>query len=74
MNFTTHLCRQRLNTFLLIGAKVVLWRTWHGKDLMQLEPQPHRGFLLRLIQLHNREHIKETFLSVEAQGASCSHM
>ena len=26
VNFTTHLCRQRLDTFLPIGERVVLWR------------------------------------------------
>ena len=35
---------------------------------MQLEPQPLREFLLKLIQLHNREHMEEVFLSVEARG------
>ena len=39
-----------------------------------VEPQPLRGFLLSLIQLHNREHMKKAFLSMEAQGASCSHL
>ena len=27
VNFTAHLCRQRLDTFLLIGKRVILWRT-----------------------------------------------
>ena len=27
VNFTAHLCKQRLNTFLLIGENVVLWKT-----------------------------------------------
>ena len=35
---------------------------------MQLESQPFSGFLLRLIQLQNREHMKEPFLLVEALG------
>ena len=35
---------------------------------MQLEPQALIGFLLRLIQLHNQEHMNEAFLSVEARG------
>ena len=38
------------------------------KDLMQPEPQPFRGFLLRLIHLHNLEHIKGAFISMEARG------
>ena len=41
---------------------------------MQPEPQPLIGFLLRLINLHNLEHIKGTFLSMEARGASCNRM
>ena len=35
---------------------------------MQPEPQPLREFLLRLIHLHNLEHMKETFLSMEGRG------
>ena len=35
---------------------------------MQPEPQPLRGFLLTLIYLHNLEHMKGAFLSMEAQG------
>ena len=35
---------------------------------MQLEPQPLKGFLLRLIHLHNLEHMKGAFLSMEARG------
>ena len=30
--------------------------------------QPLRGFLLKLIQLHNLEYMKEAFLSMEARG------
>ena len=36
---------------------------------MKLEPQPLRRFLLRLIHLHNLEHMKRFFfLSMQAQG------
>ena len=35
---------------------------------MQLEPLPLKGFLLRLIHLHNLEHMKGAFLSMEARG------
>ena len=35
---------------------------------MQPEPQSLRGFLLKLIHLHNMEHMKEPFLSIEARG------
>ena len=35
---------------------------------MQLEPQPLKGFLLRLIQLSNLEYMNEGFLSMEARG------
>ena len=31
VNFTAHLCRRRLDTFLLIGERVVLWKTSMGK-------------------------------------------
>ena len=68
MNFTAHQCRQRLDTFIPIGERVVLWRTQQGKDLMKPWPQPLRGFLLRLIQLHNLEYMKEAYLLVEARG------
>ena len=35
---------------------------------MQLEPQPLKGFLLGLIQLHNLKYMNEAFLSMEARG------
>ena len=38
------------------------------ENLMQLEPQPLRKFLFRLIKLHNQNHMKDAFLSVEARG------
>ena len=31
---------------------------------MHLEPQPFRGFLLKLIHFHNLEHMKGAFLSM----------
>ena len=41
---------------------------------MQLEPQPLKGFLLKLIQLYNLEYIKEVFLSMEAWGGGGHHV
>ena len=38
----------------------------------ELEPQPLKGFLLKLTPLHNLEHMKGAFLLTEAWGASCS--
>ena len=35
---------------------------------------PQRIFFLGLIHLHNLEHMKETFLSIEARGASCNRL
>ena len=71
VNFIAHLCMQRLDTFLPIGERVVLWRTQQGKDLMQPKPQPLRGFLFRLIHLHNLEHMKGAFLSMEVGPEVC---
>ena len=45
-----------------------------GERPKQPKPQPLKGFLLRLIQLHNLEHMKGAFLLMESRGASCSRL